>query len=122
MRSRPVEALADLVGSHLPIDKDQKQRILEALELRTRLRTVIDLLKRRILSFASVKVLVLDEADRMLDMGFIDDIEYILSRVPSNRQTSLFSATIDQSVLRVCNRYMRNPEKILVSKAENKSK
>ncbi len=79
---------------------------------------VIDLLKRRILSFASVKVVVLDEADRMLDMGFIDDIEYILSRVPSSRQTSLFSATIDQSVLRICDRYMRNPEKILVSKDE----
>jgi ATP-dependent RNA helicase DeaD len=79
---------------------------------------IIDLLERRILSLASVKVVVLDEADRMLDMGFIDDIEYILSRVPSERQTSLFSATIDQSVMNVCNRYMKNPEKILVSKDE----
>jgi ATP-dependent RNA helicase DeaD len=79
---------------------------------------VIDLLERRILNLASVKVLVLDEADRMLDMGFIDDIEYILSRVPSDRQTSLFSATIDKTVMNVCNRYMKNPEKILVSKDE----
>jgi len=79
---------------------------------------VIDLLKRRILNLASVKTVVLDEADRMLDMGFIEDIEYILSRIPSNRQTSLFSATIDQSVMNVCNRYMKNPEKILVSKDE----
>ena len=79
---------------------------------------VIDLLERRILNLSSVKVLVLDEADRMLDMGFIDDIEYILSRVPSNRQTSLFSATIDKTVMSVCNRYMKNPEKILVSKDE----
>jgi ATP-dependent RNA helicase DeaD len=79
---------------------------------------MIDLLERRILDLASVKVVVLDEADRMLDMGFIDDIEYILSRVPSNRQTSLFSATIDQSVMRICGRYMKNPEKILVSKDE----
>jgi ATP-dependent RNA helicase DeaD len=79
---------------------------------------VIDLLERRILTLASVKVVVLDEADRMLDMGFIEDIEYILSRVPSDRQTSLFSATIDQSVMNVCNRYMKNPEKILVSKDE----
>jgi ATP-dependent RNA helicase DeaD len=79
---------------------------------------VIDLLERRILNLSSVKVLVLDEADRMLDMGFIDDIEYILSRVPSNRQTSLFSATIDKTVMNVCNRYMKNPEKILVSKDE----
>jgi len=79
---------------------------------------VIDLLKRRILNLSSVKTVVLDEADRMLDMGFIEDIEYILSRIPSNRQTSLFSATIDQSVMNVCNRYMKNPEKILVSKDE----
>jgi ATP-dependent RNA helicase DeaD len=79
---------------------------------------VIDLLERRILNLSSVKVLVLDEADRMLDMGFIDDIEYILSRVPPNRQTSLFSATIDKTVMNVCNRYMKSPEKILVSKDE----
>jgi ATP-dependent RNA helicase DeaD len=79
---------------------------------------IIDLLERRVLSLASVKIVVLDEADRMLDMGFIEDIEYILSMVPTNRQTSLFSATIDQSVMNVCNRYMRKPEKILVSKDE----
>jgi ATP-dependent RNA helicase DeaD len=79
---------------------------------------IIDLLERRVLNLTSVKVLVLDEADRMLDMGFIEDIEFILSRVPSNRQTSLFSATIDQTVMNVCNRYMNNPEKILVSKDE----
>jgi len=79
---------------------------------------MIDLLERGILDLRSVKVVVLDEADRMLDMGFIDDIEYILSKVPSNRQTSLFSATIDQLVMNVCNRYMKKPEKILVSKDE----
>jgi ATP-dependent RNA helicase DeaD len=79
---------------------------------------IIDHLKRGTLDLASVKVAVLDEADRMLDMGFIDDIEYILSNVPTDRQTSLFSATIDQSVMNICNRYMKNPEKILVSKDE----
>ena len=79
---------------------------------------VIDLLERRALNLQSVRVVVLDEADRMLDMGFIDDIEYILSRTPRNRQTSLFSATIDQTVMNVCNRYMKNPEKVLVSKDE----
>ncbi len=79
---------------------------------------IIDLIERRILNLASVKVVVLDEADRMLDMGFIEDIGYILSRTPSNRQTSLFSATIDRTVMNVCNRYMRNPVKVLVSKDE----
>ena len=79
---------------------------------------IIDLLKRGILNLSSVKILVLDEADRMLDMGFIEDIDYILARTPTNRQTSLFSATIDQTVMNVCNRYMRNPVKVLVSKDE----
>ncbi len=79
---------------------------------------VIDLLERNILNLASVRFVVLDEADRMLDMGFIDDINFILSKVPTTRQTSLFSATIDNTVMNVCNRYMRNPSKILVSKDE----
>jgi ATP-dependent RNA helicase DeaD len=79
---------------------------------------VIDLLKRRILNLSSVKIVVLDEADRMLDMGFIEDIEYIIARTPSDRQTSLFSATIDKTVMNVCDKYMKNPEKILVSKDE----
>jgi ATP-dependent RNA helicase DeaD len=79
---------------------------------------IIDLLERRVLNLSSVKIVVLDEADRMLDMGFIEDIEYIIARTPSNRQTSLFSATIDKTVMSVCNRYMKNPEKILVSKDE----
>ena len=72
---------------------------------------IIDHLERRTLNLASVRIVVLDEADRMLDMGFIDDIEYILSKVPKNRQTSLFSATIDQSVMNVCNRYMNKQKK-----------
>ncbi len=79
---------------------------------------IIDLIERRVLNLAYVKFLVLDEADRMLDMGFIEDIGYILSKAPSTRQTSLFSATIDKTVMNVCNRYMKNPVKILVSKDE----
>jgi len=79
---------------------------------------LIDHLRRGTLNLSSTKVVVLDEADRMLDMGFIDDIRYILSNVPADRQLSLFSATIDQSVMDVCHRYMKNPEKILVSKDE----
>jgi len=78
----------------------------------------IDLIKRGILKLDSVKIVVLDEADRMLDMGFIDDVEYILSKVSSRKQISLFSATIDQSVMEICDRYMESPEKILVSKDE----
>lgn len=79
---------------------------------------IIDLIERRMLNLTYVRILVLDEADRMLDMGFIEDIDYILKRLPTNRQTSLFSATIDANVRNVCNRYMRNPREILVSKDE----
>ncbi|MGB9960155.1 MAG: DEAD/DEAH box helicase [Candidatus Bathyarchaeales archaeon] len=79
---------------------------------------VIDHIKRGTIDLTGVRMVVLDEADRMLDMGFREDVEFILSRVPSDRQTSLFSATIDQTVMSLCDRYMRNPEKILVSKDE----
>jgi len=79
---------------------------------------VIDLIERQMLNLSSIRVVVLDEADRMLDMGFIDDITYILSKSPRERQTSLFSATIDRSVMNVCNRYMKNPVKVFVSKDE----
>ncbi len=79
---------------------------------------LIDLIERRVINLGSVRMVVLDEADRMLDMGFVEDIEFILSKIPIDRQTSLFSATIEQSVMRVCNKYMKNPEKILVSKDE----
>jgi ATP-dependent RNA helicase DeaD len=79
---------------------------------------VIDLMERRVLNLSSVRIVVLDEADRMLDMGFMEDVEFILSRTPRDRQTSLFSATIDNQVMRVCNKYMKNPEQILVSKDE----
>jgi len=79
---------------------------------------VIDHLQRGTLRLNTVKVVVLDEADRMLDMGFRDDIDYILGRVPTNRQISLFSATIDSVVMGISHRYMDNPEKILVSKDE----
>jgi len=75
-------------------------------------------MERRVLNLSSVNIVVLDEADRMLDMGFIEDIEYILSKTSRTRQTSLFSATIDQSVMNIANKYMKNPQKILVSKDE----
>ena len=79
---------------------------------------IIDHMDRGTLRLRDVHMVVLDEADRMLDMGFVKDINRILDRVPKNRQTSLFSATIDRNVLKICNKYMDEPEKILVSKDE----
>jgi ATP-dependent RNA helicase DeaD len=79
---------------------------------------IIDHLKRGTLKLEGVRMVVLDEADRMLDMGFVNDINKILDKVPKNMQTSLFSATIDRNVWKICNQYLDNPEKILVSKDE----
>ncbi len=79
---------------------------------------VIDHLQRGTLKLRAVKMVVLDEADRMLDMGFVKDINKILDKTPQNKQTSLFSATMDRNIWKICNKYMSKPEKILVSKDE----
>ncbi|HUK27029.1 MAG TPA: DEAD/DEAH box helicase [Candidatus Acidoferrales bacterium] len=79
---------------------------------------VIDHISRGTLVLDSVRMAVLDEADRMLDMGFREDIEYILSRTPSERQTAMFSATMPEEILDLTTRNLYNPEKILVSKDE----
>src|SRR4030066_2594308 len=76
---------------------------------------VIDLLNRRILSLSDIRIVVLDEADEMLDMGFIEDIETILKTTPPERQTLLFSATMPQPIMNIAKRYMRNPEKIRIN-------
>ena len=73
---------------------------------------VLDLLARRSLSFGSVRYVVLDEADRMLDIGFRPDIERILRHCPQSRQTLLLSATMPPPVLRLTQRYMVEPEHI----------
>ncbi len=69
---------------------------------------ILDHLSRSTIKFGSLKILVLDEADRMLDMGFIDDVEKIISQCPKERQTLLFSATIDEDVSVLSKRYMKN--------------
>ena len=79
---------------------------------------VIDLLNRRILSLSEIRIVVLDEADEMLDMGFIEDIETILKATPEERQTLLFSATIPQLIMNIARRFMRSPEKIQVNMKE----
>ncbi len=75
---------------------------------------LIDHVKRGTLDLSQVKMVVLDEADEMLDMGFIQDIEYILSRTNPERQTMLFSATVPSEIKRISKRYMNNPEHISV--------
>ncbi len=73
-----------------------------------------DFINRRVVSLREIKTLVLDEADRMLDMGFLPAIERILAVLPEKRQTLCFSATMEQSVARLVNDYMRDPVRIAV--------
>jgi ATP-dependent RNA helicase DeaD len=75
---------------------------------------VMDHMRRGTLKLDDLRFFVLDEADEMLDMGFIDDIETILKEVPSERQTALFSATMPPRIADLANRYMNNPKRISV--------
>jgi ATP-dependent RNA helicase DeaD len=76
---------------------------------------VIDHLHRGTLSLADVRYAVLDEADQMLDIGFLPDITRILSRTPRARQTALFSATMPHSILRLVRRYMNEPDTVTIA-------
>jgi ATP-dependent RNA helicase RhlE len=80
-----------------------------------------DFLDRRLINLSNVSTLVLDEADRMLDMGFLPAIEKILGLVPSTRQSLFFSATMDKTVERLIARHSRNPIRISVGNAEAKT-
>ena len=76
----------------------------------------LDHLKRKTLDLSNVKIVVLDEADEMLDMGFIDDIETILNNVPQERQTLLFSATMPAAIQKLSQKYLQNPHFVSVNK------
>lgn len=75
---------------------------------------IIDHLNRRTLKIESIKTVILDEADEMLDMGFREDIELILKKTPAERQTILFSATIPNSILKLAQTFQNNPEQIKI--------
>ncbi len=83
---------------------------------------MLDHLKRKTLFLNRVKILVLDEADRMLDMGFIHDVQDIILRCPKERQTLLFSATISSDVYEIANKYMKNPSHISAEERVDSSK
>ncbi|MEG0404592.1 MAG: DEAD/DEAH box helicase, partial [Anaerorhabdus sp.] len=73
---------------------------------------VIDHIERKTFDIDNIKYLVIDEADEMLNMGFIDQIEEIISRLPRNRVTMLFSATMPNDIEKLSKRYMNEPTKI----------
>jgi superfamily II DNA/RNA helicase len=76
---------------------------------------VIDHLDRGTLDLSELRCLVLDEADEMLRMGFIDDVDFILKSAPPSRQTMLFSATIPPPVMKIASQYMHDPVQVQVS-------
>jgi ATP-dependent RNA helicase RhlE len=75
---------------------------------------LLDFLGRKLVKLGSVSLLVLDEADRMLDMGFLPTIEKILAAVPASRQTLFFSATIEKSIVPLIGKHLRNPVRIAI--------
>jgi ATP-dependent RNA helicase DeaD len=115
-RFRPVQVASIYGGSSM---RDQ----LDALAAGSQIVVgtpgrILDHLGRRTLDFSHVRVLILDEADRMLDMGFMPDVERIIRRLPRDRQTALFSATVPLVIRRLSARHMRNPETVAVRPEE----
>jgi ATP-dependent RNA helicase DeaD len=77
---------------------------------------VLDHLKRGSVALGDLEMLVLDEADEMLDMGFADDLDAILEATPEGRQTALFSATIPPRILSIAQRHLKSPERITIAR------
>ncbi len=95
---------------------------LQKRELRQRVHVVVgtpgrtfDHIERQNLNLEEIRYLVIDEADKMLDMGFIDQVEAIIKLLPPNRITMLFSATMPDKIEEVCNKYMRKPQKVEIA-------
>ncbi|MGQ4892294.1 MAG: DEAD/DEAH box helicase [Candidatus Njordarchaeia archaeon] len=79
---------------------------------------LIDHMRRGTISLNNVRIVVIDEADKMLEIGFMDDIEFILSSIPSERQLMLFSATMPREIMDLAKRHLSNPKIIKISKDE----
>jgi ATP-dependent RNA helicase DeaD len=109
----PIEVVAVFGGA--PISAQQSRLRAGAHVVVATVGRMMDLISRRSLVLTSARYVVLDEADEMLDLGFIEDVEKILRMCPSGRQTSLFSATIPAPIARLAERYMYDPVTIKVT-------
>ena len=123
LASQVMEAIKSIISDKinirtaLLIGGESMQKQLRQLGNRSRIIVgtpgrINDHLKRKSLNLSATKYLVLDETDRMLDMGFTPQIEMVLKFVPRNHQTLLFSATLPQNILRISERYLNKPERI----------
>ena len=111
-----IRSLAIYGGQSINIQKDQLRRGVQIIVATPG--RLIDHLKQGTIQLEDVKFVVLDEADRMLDMGFIDDIKFILFYVNERRQTCLFSATMPIEILRLSREYMKEPEQVRLNEDE----
>jgi len=107
------------IGNALLIGGESMQKQLRKLNKKARIIVgtpgrINDHLKRKSLDLSKVNYLVLDETDRMLDMGFTPQIEQILNFIPKDHQTLLFSATLPNNILKISQKYLNNPERISV--------
>ena len=125
LASQVMSAIRDLISDKINIKTalliggESMQKQLRQLGKRSRLIVgtpgrINDHLKRKSLNLSATKYLVLDETDRMLDMGFAPQIETILKFVPKDHQTLLFSATLPNDIVRISQRYLTNPVRISV--------
>jgi superfamily II DNA/RNA helicase len=97
---------------------DQKETLMRGVDvLIATPGRLMDMFDRGSILLTDTRVLVIDEADRMLDMGFIPDVERIVSLLPANRQTLFFSATIAPEIRRLADAFLQNPKEITVSKS-----
>ena len=123
LASQVMEAIKSIISDKIRIKTalliggEAMQKQLRQLGNRSRIIVgtpgrINDHLKRKSLNLSSTKYLVLDETDRMLDMGFTPQIEMILKFVPKDHQTLLFSATLPQNIIRISDRYLNKPERI----------
>ncbi|MDC3087573.1 DEAD/DEAH box helicase [Candidatus Pelagibacter sp.] len=123
LASQVMEAIKSIISDKINIKTalliggESMQKQLRQLGNRSRIIVgtpgrINDHLKRKSLNLSATKYLVLDETDRMLDMGFTPQIEMVLKFVPKTHQTLLFSATLPQNILKISERYLNSPERI----------
>ena len=119
----------DAYGSNLPLrtvviyggvkQKHQKDRIKKGVDILVATPgRLLDLVNQKIINLSKVEYFVLDEADRMLDMGFIHDVKKIISKLPTKRQTMLFSATLPKSITNLAKAILIDPERIQITPVE----
>jgi ATP-dependent RNA helicase DeaD len=117
---RGIEVVAVYGGSSISMQiRDIKRGVQIVVATPGRL---IDLIERKAINLDEIKYVVLDEADEMLNMGFQEDIEFILQNTPQRDSTWLFSATMPTEIRNVSKRYMQNPVEITVGKANTGNK